>query len=157
MNHMKNLRERTVFGLLDDLWGRGIFKGKIRLVKEDMQCHFKGLAESTASGNLPLAQKEICSTHPQITPSAGGNGTGSVVMKACPVQGCLCGARISTARQYSASLWYEVIFVIRGVIGATTLARDRQSCMPLARRYVEAFIPFITQEIRQIILVNRLV
>lgn len=62
-------------------------------------------------------------------------------MKACPVQGCLCGARISAPRQYSASLWYEVVCVIQGVIRATTLQRDRQTSMLLAKRHAEAFIP----------------
>lgn len=66
-------------------------------------------------------------------------------MKAGPVQGCLCGARISAPRQYSASLWYEVVCVIRGVIGATTLVRDRQSCMLLAMRYADTFIPLSHQ------------
>lgn len=77
--------------------------------------------------------------HPQITPSVRGNGTGSVVLKACPVQGCLFGARISASRQYSTSLWYEVICVIRGAIGATSLW-DRQPSMLLPVRYAEAFI-----------------
>lgn len=65
-------------------------------------------------------------------------------MKACPVQGCLCGARIS-ARQYSASLWYEVVWVIQGVIGAIILHRDRQSSVLLAMRYAEEFIPISHQ------------
>lgn len=71
---------------------------------------------------------ETYSTHSQITPSVGENGTDSVVVKACLVQGCLCGVRIPAPRQYSASLWYEVVCAIWGVIGATTLLRDRQSC-----------------------------
>lgn len=59
------------------------------------------------------------------------NETGSVVLNDCPGQDCLCGARISVPRQYSTSLWYEVICVSRGAIGVTL-----PLCMLLAERYV---------------------
>lgn len=53
---------------------------------------------------------ETCSTSTNHTVTEG-NGAGSAGLKA---------PRISASRQNSASLWYEVVCVIQGVIGATS-------------------------------------
>lgn len=44
-----------------------------------------------------------------MTPSGRENEL-ALLMKACPVHGCLCGVRIAAHRP-SASLWYEAVWV----------------------------------------------